>query len=102
MAGYYKVELAALTQLTKELSSCADDMRAAMKLLKDIGPKGSGYDELEEACNDFQESWSYGIGKIADATSGVTEGLSQTCKVYAAMEDEVSASFQAQGKAGGR
>jgi hypothetical protein len=102
MAGYYKVELAALTQLTKELSSCAADMRSAMRILKDIGPEGSGYGDLEDACNDFQNAWSYGIGKIADATGGITDGLSQTCKAYELMEDQVSASFQAPGKAGGK
>jgi hypothetical protein len=102
MAGYYKVELDALTELTKSLSSCADDMRSAMKVLKDICPEGSGYTELEAACADFQASWSYGIGKIADAAGGITDGLSRTCKAYQALEDQVSASFKASSKDAGR
>ncbi|MCL8016814.1 hypothetical protein [Streptomyces sp. AS02] len=95
MAGYYKVELEGLAQLITRLGECADDMRAAMKQLKDIGPKGSGYAELEEACDDFQDKWGYGIGLIADATGGVTEGLAESRKVYEALEDQIAESFKA-------
>lgn len=101
MTGYYKVELQALAQLVTQLGECADDMRAAMEQLKDIGPKNSGYAELEAACDEFQEKWGYGIGRIADAASGVTEGLSETRKVYQELEDRVRESFTASGKAGG-
>ncbi len=86
MAGSYRVELDVLSHLATRLGECADDMRAAMKLLKDIGPKGSGFAELEKACEDFQDSWGQGIGLIADATGGVTEGLAQTHKLYVALE----------------
>jgi hypothetical protein len=99
VAGYYKVELEALTQLITQLSECADDMRSAMKQLKDIGPKGSGYAELEKACDDFQDKWGYGIGLIADATGGVTEGLSESRKIYEALEDQIAEAFKGAGKA---
>ena len=102
MAGYYKVELEALAQLITQLGDSANDMRSAMKQLKDIGPKGSGYDELGQACDDFQDKWGYGIGLIADATGGITEGLSETRKIYAALEDQISESFKASGKADGK
>ncbi|WP_329121641.1 hypothetical protein [Streptomyces sp. NBC_01465] len=94
MTGFYKVELEALSRLTRELSECADDMRSAMKLLKDFGPKGSGFGELDKACDDFQDSWGYGIGKIADATGGITDGLAETHKIYSALEEQVAANFK--------
>jgi hypothetical protein len=102
MAGYYKVELEALTQLITQLGECANDMRAAMKQLKDIGTKGSGYAELERACADFQDKWGYGIGLIADATGGVTEGLSESRKIYEALEEQIAQSFRSSGKADGK
>ncbi|WP_329311760.1 hypothetical protein [Streptomyces sp. NBC_01262] len=101
MAGYYKVELEALAQLTTKLGECADEMRSAMALLKDIGPKGSGFADLEKACDDFQDSWGYGIGLIADATGGITEGLSATHTLYETMEQNIAQSFQSPGKAEG-
>ncbi|MGC0337452.1 hypothetical protein RKD20_002486 [Streptomyces sp. SLBN-8D4] len=54
VAGYYKVELEALTRLSAQLGECGDTMRSAMKQLKNIGPEGSGHAELEEACDEFQ------------------------------------------------
>jgi hypothetical protein len=101
MAGYYKVEVEALSQLITQLSEVADGMRSAMRQLKDIGPKGSGFDELEEACDDFQDKWGYGIGLIADATGGVTKGLTESRKIYMHLEDQIAESFKSSGKAGG-
>ncbi|MFI6439471.1 hypothetical protein [Streptomyces sp. NPDC050759] len=100
MAGYYKVELDALAQLITQLGESANSMSSAMKQLKDIGPKGSGYAELEQACDDFQDKWGYGIGLIADATGGITEGLSESRKIYEALEDQIAESFKPSGKAG--
>jgi hypothetical protein len=99
VAGYYKVELEALTELITQLGECANSMSSAMKQLKGIGPKGSGYAELEQACDDFQDKWGYGIGLIADATGGITEGLSESRKIYEALEDQIAESFKASGKA---
>jgi hypothetical protein len=99
MSGYYKVELGALAHLTRQLSECAGDMRSAMRLLNEIGPKGSGYADLEKACDDFQASWGYGIKLIADATGGITEGLNATGKVYNGAEQALAESFKASGKA---
>jgi hypothetical protein len=101
MPAYYKVELEALAQLSTQLGETAADMRSAMKQLKDIGPKGSGYEELEQACDDFQDKWGYGIGLIADVTGGITQGISETRKIYEALEGQVAESFQASGKADG-
>ncbi|MEU6353457.1 hypothetical protein ABZ896_29725 [Streptomyces sp. NPDC047072] len=102
MPGYYKVELEALARLVTQLGESADDMRSAMKQLKDIGPKGSGYADLEAACDEFQDRWGYGIGLIADATSGVTDGLSESRKVYETLEEQIAQAFTPSGKADGK
>ncbi|MFF7067443.1 hypothetical protein [Streptomyces pseudovenezuelae] len=99
MAGYYKVELEGIAQLITQLGECANEMRSAMKQLKEIGPKGSGHAELEQACDEFQKKWGYGIGLIADATGGVTEGLSESRKIYQALEDQIADAFKGAGKA---
>lgn len=97
MTGYYKVELDSLARLTTQLGECADEMRSAMRALKDIGPKGAGLAELEKACDDFQESWGYGIGLIADATGGVTDGLGETKKIYETIEEKIAEGFKVPG-----
>ena len=91
MAGYCKVEFEALSRLIKDLSECAGGMRSAMKQLKDIGPKGSGSAELEEACDDFQDKWGYGIKLIAEATGGITEKVAESGRLFQQLEDKVAA-----------
>lgn len=95
MTGYYKVEFEAMARLVIDLAECADTMRSAMRKLEDIGPKGAGSSELEEACDDFQEKWGYGIELIADATGGITEKVGQSGRVYQRLEDEAAALLKA-------
>lgn len=97
---YYRVELEALGRLTKQVRHCADDMREVMRLLKNIGPKGAGHAELEKACDDFQDAWGYGIGLIADAADGISEGLSQTHRVYQETEQKTAETFAARNSGG--
>ncbi|MEU2928381.1 hypothetical protein ABZ636_25505 [Streptomyces sp. NPDC007251] len=101
MTGYYKVEFEALSRLVKELSECAGAMRSAMRQLKDIGPAGTGSKELEEACDEFQDKWGYGIKQIAKATGGITEKVAESGRLYQELEDKVAARARAV-KVGGR
>ncbi|MEU9310109.1 hypothetical protein [Streptomyces sp. NPDC048256] len=94
MTGYYKVEFEALARLVVDLAECADGMRSAMRKLKDIGPAGTGSGELEEACDDFQEKWGYGIELIADATGGITEKVALSGRLYQRLEDEAAGLMQ--------
>ncbi|MGW1909746.1 hypothetical protein ACWCQS_02975 [Streptomyces sp. NPDC002076] len=91
MTGYCTVEFEALSRLVQELSECAGAMRSAMKQLKDIGPAGAGSKELEEACDEFQDKWGYGIKQIAKATGGITEKVAESGRLYQGLEDEVTA-----------
>jgi hypothetical protein len=95
MAGYYNVQFEALARLVTDLSECADGMRSAMRQLKDIGPKGSGSEELENACDDFQDKWGYGIKLIAEATGGITEKVAESGRLYQHLEDQVRAKAEA-------
>ncbi|MFF0018136.1 hypothetical protein [Streptomyces sp. NPDC005374] len=92
----------AVGQRVHKQQSASAGLALALKQLKDIGPKGSVYAELEEACDAFQDKWGYGIGLIADATGGVTEGLSESRKVYETLEDQIAEAFQVSRKAGNK
>ncbi|MGW0708765.1 hypothetical protein ACWD4G_22940 [Streptomyces sp. NPDC002643] len=95
MTGYYKVEFEALARLVIDLAECADGMRSAMRRMKDIGPKGAGSADLEEACDDFQEKWGHGIKLIADATGGIAEKVALSGRLYQGLEDQVSGLVEA-------
>jgi hypothetical protein len=94
VAGYCKVEFETLSRLIADLSNCSDGMHTALHQLKDIGPKGSGYDDLEDACDDFQDKWGYGIKLIADATGNLTEKVARSGKDFQHLEDLVRAKLK--------
>ncbi|MGA5584556.1 hypothetical protein [Streptomyces sp. WAC00469] len=95
MSGYCKAEYVALSRLITDLSECADGMRTAMKALKDIGPKGAGSGELEQACDDFQDKWSHGIKLIADATHGITGKIAEAGKLFQHVDGQIAEKAQA-------
>ncbi|MGW4344318.1 hypothetical protein ACWEL8_04340 [Streptomyces sp. NPDC004690] len=91
MTSYCKAEFQALSTLIRDLGGCAGGMRSAMKQLKDIGPEGSGSDEVESACDDFQDKWGYGIKLIAEAAEGITEKVAESGRLFQHLEDQVAA-----------
>ncbi|MFI9170753.1 hypothetical protein [Streptomyces lincolnensis] len=93
--AYLKAELEAMAKLAVELAECAEKMHSAMRQLKDIGPKSTGAKVLDDACDDFQDEWSYGIDQISRATSGVTGGLVSASRTYQGTEEAVRAAVQA-------
>ncbi|WP_328506281.1 hypothetical protein [Streptomyces sp. NBC_00391] len=95
MTGHYKVEFEALARLVLDLAECADGMRSAMRKMEDIGPKGAGSADLEEACDDFQEKWGHGIKLIADATGGIAEKVALSGRLSQGLEDQVAGLVQA-------
>ncbi|MEU6239558.1 hypothetical protein [Streptomyces sp. NPDC047024] len=91
MASFCKAEFEALARLVRDLGDCAENMRSAMRQLEDIGPRGAGSTELEDACDDFQDKWGHGIKLIAEATGGVAEKVAQSGRLFQHLEDEVAA-----------
>lgn len=94
MTSHVKADLQELARLATQLNHSAHEMRSAMRLLKELGPKGAGSAELESACDDFQDAWGDGIDLIAKATIGVTEGLVQVRGLYGANDHQVREQFR--------
>src|SRR4051812_31102340 len=62
-------------------------MADANKKLGGGGAFGSlGTEELGKAGVDFEEAWGYGIGRLGEAASGVTERLKQAKQKYEQIE----------------
>ncbi|TSB22436.1 WXG100 family type VII secretion target [Streptomyces benahoarensis] len=93
MSGYYRVELQGMGRLAKDLESSAGNMRGAMRPLKDSASQSVGHEELQKACENFQSAWDYGVGQIADATDGITEGLRTSSRLYQSLEESVAELF---------
>ncbi|NLU72913.1 hypothetical protein HCC61_09530 [Streptomyces sp. HNM0575] len=89
MASGYAVELSALQRLNKDLKTCTDEMDHALKALEEIGPKGLGYDFLDEACAHYQDKWDNGLSRISEIAEDLKDKIDHIGKNYAKAESGV-------------
>ncbi|MFE9607822.1 hypothetical protein [Streptomyces sp. NPDC006012] len=57
----------------KDLTKAKNSFVALQKALRDSGVNGLGTDDLDEACDQFQEDWHYGTKQIAEQIEKLTE-----------------------------
>lgn len=79
-----------LALLAKKLTDCQRDLRAAVDELQKVQASQLGSDDLDEACEQFREEWSYGMSKIKDSCAQLANGLATTAKKYQSTEGSVA------------
>ncbi|UOX87637.1 hypothetical protein MUY14_38920 [Amycolatopsis sp. FBCC-B4732] len=83
----YAVKADELGKLIDDLGTAADRMADANKKLGGGGAFGSlGNADLGKAGVDFEEAWGYGIGRLGDAASEITERLKRAKQKYEQVE----------------
>jgi hypothetical protein len=83
----YAVKVDELGKLIGDLGTAADRMADANKKLGGGGAFGSlGTAELGAAGVEFEEAWGYGIGRLGEAASEITERLKQAKQKYEQIE----------------
>ncbi|WIY04860.1 hypothetical protein QRX60_13790 [Amycolatopsis mongoliensis] len=106
----YAVKVDELGKLIDDLDTAAGRMADANRKLGGGGAFGSlGTAELGQAGVEFEEAWGYGIGRLGEAASDITERLKQAKQKYERIEAEFgdelakfgSAVLGGDGKAGG-
>ncbi|NLU65952.1 hypothetical protein [Streptomyces sp. HNM0574] len=93
MGGYFKVEVDNLGRLLKDLHDSQDNMRKALGAMKETGPKSTGSESLDNACDEFHDSWDGAIKKIADGTEAIEGKLKQVKQNYESLEDALRDAF---------
>ncbi|RNG33486.1 type VII secretion target [Streptomyces botrytidirepellens] len=89
MGGYLRVEADNLGRLLRDLHNSQEWMRKALSGMKDIGPKSTGSEALDNACDEFHDSWDNAIEKIADGTGQIKDKLRATKNDYEAVEQAI-------------
>jgi hypothetical protein len=85
----YEVKVDELGKLIDDLGTAADRMADANQKLGGGGAFGSlGTADLGRAGVEFEEAWGYGIGRLGEAASGITERLKQAKQKYEQIEAE--------------
>ncbi|MER6084058.1 hypothetical protein [Streptomyces sp. NPDC001833] len=72
MADRLKVDGTELDAFCKDLTKAQQSFTALQKVLHDPGVDGLGTDELDRACDRFQEDWHYGAREIAEQIGELT------------------------------
>ncbi|MET9294314.1 type VII secretion target [Streptomyces sp. NPDC003077] len=89
MGGYFRIETQDIDRLLTQLKNSQSDMRSALTALKDVGPKSTGSEALDNSCDEFHDSWDNAIKKIADGAEQIEEKLRATKKNYEATEEAI-------------
>jgi hypothetical protein len=85
----YAVKVGELGKLIDDLGTAADRMTDANRKLGGGGAFGSlGTAELGQAGVEFEEAWGYGIGRLGEAASGISERLKAAKEKYEQIEAE--------------
>lgn len=94
MGDHFTVEVEDLDRLLAQLHASQDDMRKALGALKEVGPKSTGSEALDNACDEFHDSWDNAIQRIADGTEKIEDKLRTTKKNYEATEQAIRDAMQ--------
>ncbi|MGW3818568.1 type VII secretion target [Streptomyces sp. NPDC005046] len=86
----------------KMLNKSADSLKGLRKALSDVTVTGLGTDDLDSACEDFQDDWKYGAEEIGQQTEDLAEIVGQSKDSYRevdkALEEALKKSRSARGK----
>lgn len=88
--GGYRVNLEQMDTLITTLQQAKERMTNANNALKNSSASDMGSRDIDSAYGEFQERWEYGIGKVAEFSGTVAEGLAKARQVYADMEQKVT------------
>jgi hypothetical protein len=90
MAAGYQVDLGQMGTLITTLQQAKEQMTNANKALAESSPNDLGSREIDAAGGEFQDRWKYGIGKIAEFSGAVVDGLTKAKQVYAEVETKTA------------
>lgn len=96
MSGF-AVEVRELRKLVARLQDCAGELESGLNALRDIGPKGLGFDFFDEACEHFQDKWENGLDEIRDSVDDLKSGLKQITDNYEKNEHNVAEAMNSTG-----
>ncbi|GGJ18344.1 hypothetical protein GCM10010121_031660 [Streptomyces brasiliensis] len=71
-----------LKHFMKLLNKSSDSLKGLRKALGEATVTGLGTDDLDSACEDFQEDWKYGTEQIGEQTENLAKIIGQSKDSY--------------------
>lgn len=82
MSEFFQVDLDALGQFITSLQQSGDHMESALNALKSIDSGQIGTSDLDDAADDFQKTWHYGLGQLKDKIKDTNDGVTKARGAY--------------------
>ena len=89
------VDLDDLAALGTNLDRARDGLGGALGAMGEANAPPLGTAELDTACAEFQESWTYGLGQLGKCVELVHGGIDRTAATYAEVEGALTQGFAA-------
>lgn len=94
MGDHFKTDTDQLDQFVKALKQAVTDLDEARGALSKVRADQVGTSRLDEACDGFQDRWSYGAGQLSEMIGSISEGVKANKLSYDEMEDNLTKSLQ--------
>jgi hypothetical protein len=98
VTGFLQVDLDVLRNATQSMTSAVEELHAVQKIMSREGGLDIGPEVLNDAANDFQRSWHYGLGEIGKRAATAADGLRACHDAYQAADTDVAAAVRAIGR----
>ncbi|MEU8978284.1 hypothetical protein [Streptomyces sp. NPDC048309] len=82
MADRLVVDGDELAHFMKMLRRSTDSLKGLRKALEDATVTGLGTDDLDTACEDFQDNWKYGTDQIGEQTEDLAKIIGKSRDSY--------------------
>jgi uncharacterized protein YukE len=93
----FRVDLDAVARLAGDLDGARGQLDGALRALGGTAAR-VGPAELDEACEEFRESWRHGLRRLGECTDAVRDGLDRTRAHYAAADAAVAGAVSGTGR----
>lgn len=90
MGGKFKADTDQLAQFIRSLEGCVKDLNDARSALEHVREDQIGTEELDEACDDFQDRWKYGAEESTKMIDAISEGVKVNKKNYEEVEEALA------------
>jgi hypothetical protein len=93
-----------LGRFMKLLNKSTDSLKGVRKALSDATVTGLGTDDLDGACEEFQEEWKYGSEEIGKQTEDLAEIIGKSRDSYREVDKALEEALKEarEGKGGGK
>lgn len=105
MAERLAVDGDELSHFMKMLRKSTDSLKGLRRALEDATVTGLGTDDLDRACEDFQDNWKFGADQIGEQTEDLAKIVGKSRDSYRevdkALEQALAHSRNGRGPGGG-